>query len=87
MDLDSMHSVNQLRTMEVIDINLGMKLGYIKDLKIDCDNYKILALVLPEEKASWFKKEDAREIPWENVVKIGVDVILVNYNKTNSNEV
>ena len=36
----NMHSLNNLRVMEVVDINLGAKLGYIRDLKIDCDESK-----------------------------------------------
>ena len=36
-----MYSINNLRVMEVIDINTGAKIGFIRDFKIDCDNYKI----------------------------------------------
>ncbi|MBK1813795.1 YlmC/YmxH family sporulation protein [Clostridium sp. YIM B02505] len=74
----NMHSLNNLRVMEVVDINLGAKLGYIRDLKIDCDESKIVAILIPVQKSNWFGKMDMLEIPWEDVVKIGVDVILVN---------
>ncbi|GFP75302.1 YlmC/YmxH family sporulation protein [Clostridium fungisolvens] len=74
----SMHSLNNLRVMEVVDINLGAKLGYIRDLKIDCDESKIVSILIPVQKSNWFGKMDMLEIPWEDVVKIGVDVILVN---------
>jgi YlmC/YmxH family sporulation protein len=64
--------------MEVIDITTGSKLGYIKDIKVDCDKCKIESLIIPIQKVSWFSKEDSVEIPWEKVQKIGVDVILVD---------
>jgi len=85
VDINSMHSLNHIKTMEIIDVNMGIKLGYIKDLKVDCEKSKIIAMLLPEEKISWFGKGTMPEIPWENVIKIGVDVILVNYIK-NINE-
>jgi YlmC/YmxH family sporulation protein len=74
----NMHSLNNLRVMEVVDINLGAKLGYIRDLKIDCDESRIVSILIPVQKNNWFGKMDMLEIPWEDVVKIGVDVILVD---------
>lgn len=72
-----MHSINNLRMMEVIDLTTGAKLGYIRDIKIDCEEHKIVSLLLPFQKVSWFSKMDSIEIPWEKVKKVGVDVILV----------
>ncbi len=74
----SMYSIGNIRSMEVIDITTGSKLGFIKDFKVDCENYKILSIILPNQKISWFGKNDSIEIPWSNVTKIGVDVILVD---------
>ncbi|OPJ59095.1 YlmC/YmxH family sporulation protein [Clostridium oryzae] len=74
----SMYSINNIRMMEVIDINSGSKMGYIKDMKVDCEKYKIISVIIPIHKASWLSKVEAIEIPWENVKKIGVDVILVD---------
>lgn len=73
-----MFAINNLRQMEIIDINSGSKMGYIKDLKVDCEDYRIISIVLPTLKSSWFNKNNSIEIPWENVKKIGVDVILVD---------
>ncbi len=74
----ALYSLGNLRSMEIIDINTGTKLGFIKDLKIDCDEYKIISIILPSQKMSWFGKSDDIEIPWENVKKIGVDVLLID---------
>jgi YlmC/YmxH family sporulation protein len=73
----SMYSINNLKIMEVIDINTGAKLGFIKDIKIDCDEHKIVSLLMPITKNSWFNKFDVIEIPWSKVKKVGIDVILI----------
>lgn len=77
---NELHSLNAMRNMEVIDILTGAKVGFIKDFKIDCNENKIIALILPGEIKSWFAKEDEKEIPWNEIVKIGTDVILVRIN-------
>lgn len=73
-----MYAISNLRSMEVIDNNSGLKLGFIKDFKVDCENYKILSILLPTHKISWFGKNEDIEIPWERVKKIGIDVILID---------
>lgn len=75
---NTFYSINSLRTMELIDINSGCKLGYIKDFKIDIGQCKVLSLILPSQKMSWFGKINDIEVPWNRVRKIGVDVILVD---------
>ena len=82
MELE-LHSLNAMRSMEVIDINTGSKMGFIKDFKIDCNTNKIISLILPGEIKSWFGKEEEIEISWKDIIKIGADVILV---KKNTNE-
>ncbi|MBU3141957.1 YlmC/YmxH family sporulation protein [Clostridium sp. CF012] len=78
-----MFALNNLRQMEIIDINSGSKMGYIKDLKVDCEEYRIISILLPTLKSSWFNKNNSIEIPWEKVKKIGVDVILVDGSDVN----
>ncbi|MGL5615643.1 MAG: YlmC/YmxH family sporulation protein [Sarcina sp.] len=75
---EKLFSLRELRALEVIDINEGRKLGTIIDVKVDCDNYKVLALILPVGKDSWFSKQEFIEIPWEDVKKVGMDCILVD---------
>ncbi|GIM27899.1 hypothetical protein CPJCM30710_05650 [Clostridium polyendosporum] len=74
----NMFSINNLRAMEVIDMNVGAKLGFIRDIKIDCDDNRIISILIPVQKNNWFGKLDMLEIPWEDVIKVGVDVILVD---------
>ena len=75
------YSINNLKIMEVIDINTGCKLEYIKDLVVDCDDCKIISLIIPKEKDSFFGKDENIEIRWEDIIKIGVDVILVSISE------
>jgi len=78
-----MFAINNLRQMEIIDINSGSKMGYIMDLKVDCEDYRIVSILLPTQKSSWFNKNNSVEIPWEKIKKIGVDVILVDGSDVN----
>lgn len=71
-------SINNIRNMEIIDISTGTKLGFARDIKVDCENYKIISLIIPMQKSSWFGKMDVLEIPWSSIVKVGLDVILVD---------
>ncbi len=73
-----MFAINNLRVMEIIDINSGSKLGYIKDFKIDCEAYKVVSIIIPLQKSGWFSKKNDIEIPWEKIKKIGIDVILID---------
>lgn len=75
---EALYSIQNLKTMEVIDVSSGARIGYIKDFKIDCENYKILSILLPSSSISWFGKNNDIEIPWERVKKVGVDIILVD---------
>ncbi|MEG0238062.1 MAG: YlmC/YmxH family sporulation protein [Clostridium sp.] len=84
---DNLHSINSMRNMDIIDIKTGKKLGFISDIKLDCEGDKVLALIVPGASKGWFGKSEEIEIPWENVEKIGMDVILVSGENLNiSNE-
>ena len=83
MELE-LHSLNAMRNMEVIDILTGTKIGFIKDFKINCDDNKIISLILPGEMKSWFGKEDEKEVLWKDIIKIGTDVILVSTKDINN---
>lgn len=82
---NDLFSLTNLRNMEVIDINTGIKLGFIKDLKINCKEHRIISIILPSQtvKVSFFGKNEDLEVPWDNVKKIGVDVILVDRENIN----
>ena len=64
--------------MEVIDISTGSKIGYVKDFKVDINTKKIVSIFLPSLVKSWFNKADDIELAWDKIVKIGVDVLIVD---------
>jgi YlmC/YmxH family sporulation protein len=78
---EALFSIQNLKTMEVIDVSSGARIGYIKDFKIDCENYKIISILLPSSIISWFGKNNDIEIPWDRVKKVGLDIILVDGNE------
>lgn len=75
---ETLYSLQNLKTMEVIDISSGARIGYIKDFKVDCDLNKIISLLLPPATISWFGKNNEIEIPWSRVKKVGLDIILID---------
>ena len=74
-----MLKISELRLREVINVLDGRRLGLIKDIDIDVENGRIQALVLPGVSRLWsfWGKEEEMIIPWERIVRIGIDVILV----------
>lgn len=77
---EELHSINSIRAMEVIDIDRGVKVGFARDFKIDCDNNIIESILIPVQKGNWFGRMEFIEIPWRDIIKIGEDVILVKLN-------
>jgi YlmC/YmxH family sporulation protein len=84
---ESLNSINAMKMMEVVDINAGAKIGFIKDIKIDCDEHKVLSIILPGETKGWFSKTEDIEVPWNKIVKIGIDVILVDISGTSNHNI
>ena len=78
MEDEVLYSLNAIRNMEVIDISTGSKIGYVKDFKVDINTKKIVSIFLPSHVKSWFNKADDIELAWDKIVKIGVDVLIVD---------
>ena len=78
MEDELLYSLNAIRNMEVIDISTGSKIGYVKDFKIDIYTKKIISIFLPSPVKSWFNKAEDIELSWDKIVKIGVDVLIVD---------
>ena len=69
----------ELREKEIVNLADGKRLGRIVDLALSC-NGRVLGLMAPGDHHT-FKRlggRDAVFIPWQNIQKIGDDVILVN---------
>lgn len=75
-----MVKISELKLRDVINIADGKRLGLIKDIDIDLDTGKIKAIILPGNNRafSFFSRSDEMIVNWEKIVRIGVDVILVD---------
>jgi len=73
--------ISDLRDREIINVNDGRRLGPIKDIVLDLENGRIQAIVLPGiytgRILGIFGRGDELIVPWEKIVRIGVDVVLV----------
>lgn len=71
----------ELREREIINVADGKRLGRVNDVAMDCKG-RILGFIVPGEKR-FFKNASGGDniyIPWECILKIGSDVILVDLN-------
>ncbi|WP_156290419.1 YlmC/YmxH family sporulation protein [Oceanobacillus salinisoli] len=78
-----MVTLSELQLKEVILIEDGRRLGNISDLEINPDTGKIEAFILlvKDKKGNFFSRSDELIISWDQIVRIGSDVILVREAK------
>ena len=70
--------LSEIQNKDVINLNSGMKVGNIIDIKINSETGKIESLILEKKKfSSIFNSNDEIEIYWTQINNIGDDVILV----------
>ena len=70
---------SELRYKEVIDVHTGFRLGYVCDAEFDDAEGRMISLVTPG-KAKLFGlmgREDDYVLPWDCIVRIGSDIILI----------
>lgn len=73
-----MFNASDFRSKEVINLSDGERLGFVCDMEIDKQTGHILTLIVPCKEKKIFSKQNGIKIPWENVSKIGDDIIFVN---------
>lgn len=75
-----MIKISELREKEVINIRDGSKIGVIEDIEVDLTKGEVTAIVIPKAGKMFriFSKNDDTVIKWKNIVKIGIDTILVD---------
>ncbi|MBR6756199.1 MAG: YlmC/YmxH family sporulation protein [Peptococcaceae bacterium] len=72
--------ISDLQERQIINIADGKCWGNIKDVELDLERGCIKSLILPGVSGLWSLLQSRGElfIPWEKVVRIGVDVILIH---------
>ncbi|MFD2672297.1 YlmC/YmxH family sporulation protein [Marinicrinis sediminis] len=71
--------ISDFQTKDVINIVDGKKLGQVSDLELDLRQGRIQSIVVPSTGKffGWFGGGSEVIIPWNQIVKIGMDVVLV----------
>ncbi|MGO1368303.1 MAG: YlmC/YmxH family sporulation protein [Senegalia sp. (in: firmicutes)] len=79
-----MIKASELTEKEIINVVDGTKLGMISDIEINLEKAKIKAIIMPRTGGimSIFTKSNNIAIDWNDIVRIGNEVILVNLDST-----
>lgn len=74
-----MIKASDLRKREVVNVDDGKRLGFVSDLELNVSEGCINAIIVPGPGRFFglFGGERDYIIPWQKIVKIGSDVILV----------
>lgn len=74
-----MVKISDLRDKEIVNASDGRRLGFFEDIELDLEAGCVKALVIPMRTKilGVFGRQDDLVIPFEKIIKIGVDVILV----------
>jgi len=80
-------SLSDIRNKEVINVNNGVKLGYVDDVEINTDNASVLALIVYGQSRFFglFGHDEDIVIKCDQIQLIGEDAILVNVENTIKN--
>ncbi|ACB84895.1 YlmC/YmxH family sporulation protein [Natranaerobius thermophilus] len=74
-----MIKASELRRREVVSVDDGKRLGFVSDLELDPREGCINAIIVPGPGKFFGLLGGERDyvIPWDKIVKLGSDVILV----------
>ena len=70
---------SDLRYKEVIDVHSGLRLGFVCDAEFDDAEGRLCSLITPG-RVRWFGlfgREDDYVLPWNSIVRVGTDIVLV----------
>ena len=75
--------ITDLSYKEVIHLQTGQRLGYVRDAEIDPKTGKVVALIIPG-RLRWLGllgREPETVIPWDGIRRLGEDIIFVGENR------
>ena len=78
---DTLMTLSDIEEKDVINVATGERIGFVSSLKIDTSSGQIIAItVAPNMRFTGFfgKEEVSVSVPWNQIIKIGEDVIIVN---------
>ncbi len=81
---DTIMTLSDIEEKDVINVVTGERIGYVSSLKIDTNSGQIIAITVQPSMRfiSFFsKEEESIVVPWNQILKIGEDVIIVNVNQ------
>ncbi|MGI6773167.1 MAG: YlmC/YmxH family sporulation protein [Clostridiales bacterium] len=75
--------LNDLFRKEVINIDTGNRYGFVCDVEVNVCTGRISAIILYGKNKFWGfgGREDDKRIPWEDIVVIGDETILVKMDR------
>ena len=78
---DSIMTLSDIEEKDVINVVTGERIGFVSSLRIDTNSGQIIAITVQQSMkfVSFFSKDEASVVvPWNQILKIGEDVIIVN---------
>ena len=72
--------LSELQKKEIIDINSGKRIGIIIDVVVSQEG-TVKSLIVEERKIKRVTANEERTINWQQIVKIGDDIILIDTKK------
>ncbi len=74
------YKFSELRLKEVIHIADGERLGFVSDIEVDSATGKIVSISVPGAYKAFglLGKESDKSIKWENIIKIGDDLVMID---------
>lgn len=78
-----MVKLSEMKQKEVINIGNGSRIGIIYDFKVDLENGVVTAIVIPGpgKILGVFGKDNDLVVDWNNIVRIGTDIILIDIDE------
>ncbi|HEY8436901.1 MAG TPA: YlmC/YmxH family sporulation protein [Haloplasmataceae bacterium] len=72
--------LSTMQSKDVVNVLDGSIIGYICDLDLEPNSGQIFSIYIqPNGIFSFFSKKEKICIGWDQIIKIGEDVIIVNY--------
>ena len=74
--------LGELQSKDVINVVDGTKMGRINNMEIDVTTGKIISIIVQTNTRfmNFFTGSNNIVIPWNQIVKIGGEVVIVNYS-------